>query len=87
MAVLYFPFKVINWFACDTPLDFQEEKIRNGIIKIMRGNAKTEKHLKDALHIFDAAKSEGFLIDVDKRILKKRDEVSKYLLNKEFCTF
>ena len=53
----------------------------------MKGDAKTDKHLSDALHIFNAAKWEGYLIAVDKRIIKKRGQISKYLFNEEFGTF
>ena len=82
------PFKGINWFTSDTPLNNQEEKIKEGIIKIMQGDAiSSDKHLNDALHIFDAAKWEGYFIAVDKRIIKKRDLISKFLFNEQFGTF
>lgn len=81
------PFKGIKWFTADTPLTPKEIIIKDGIIKILQGKAKKGKHENDALHIFHTVKNEGYLIAIDRRIIKKRDEISEYLFKMEFGTY
>lgn len=73
-----------TYFTSDTPLSHKEVKIRIGIYEIMQGNATSKDHSNDALHIFYAAHNSGYLIAVDKRIIKKRDDITEYLLKEKF---
>lgn len=78
------PFKGLKWYMYDSPLDSKGQKIKDGILNIMKGNANNNRHQNDALHIFYAAENDGYLIAVDKRIIKKRDEITKYLFEHNF---
>ena len=46
---------------------------------IMRGNAVSQKHDQDAEHCCDAAAWGSFFVTLDKRTLKKRDEIRRLL--------
>jgi hypothetical protein len=59
-----------------TPAELEAHaKVRN----IMRGNALSDQHDSDAFHLVEACKYGGYFVTLDKRILKKRDEVRAIL--------
>ena len=78
------PFQGIKWFTCETTLCPENEEIKEGIRNIMQGNATSKDHTNDALHIFYAAESYGYLIAVDKRIIAKRNEIFNYLHEQKY---
>ncbi len=78
------PFNLGTYNIYDTPLSEQEEKIKQNIFMIMQGNATKKDHSNDARHIFYAARESGYLIAVDKRIIKKRDQFTDYLLSEKY---
>jgi len=54
-----------------------EVQLKAHILRVLAGNGKVEKKIEDANHVFEASKYVGYFITTDKRILKKRDELSK----------
>ena len=46
---------------------------------LVRGNAKSGKHDRDAYHMVEAAKHGGYFITRDKRLLKKRSDIAHLL--------
>ena len=55
-----------------------EIKKKQEILRILTGNGNPEKMRNDAEHIFEAHKYGGrYFVTVDKRILKKRNELAK----------
>ena len=47
-----------------------EQRLREGLVALLRGNATSDRHLDDAHHIFEASKYGGFFVTTDHRILK-----------------
>ncbi len=59
--------------------DFSSNDVFSGIYEILKGKSKDGKHLMDAKHVYSTACDDGFFITVDKRIIRKRDDISSYL--------
>ena len=52
-----------------------EQKRRDGIVVLLRGNSTSDKHLDDAHHIFEASKYGGYFLTTDRRILKLSGQI------------
>jgi len=62
-------------FTMETSLTPQELAIKQKIHKILTGNGKPEKMIKDAEHVFESHKYGSYFVTNDNRILKKREEI------------
>jgi len=63
-------------YTIETNLTLDEIDIKNKIHKILTGNGKPEKMIKDAEHVFESHKYGGYFVTNDKRIIRKRKELS-----------
>ncbi len=59
--------------------DMSSCKIFSGIYKILKGNSQSDKHLMDSKHVYSTAINDGFFITTDKRIIKRRGDISSLL--------
>ena len=57
-------------FTLDAALNPEEREKQAYIISLLKGNSTSDRHLDDALHIFQASKYGGYFLTTDKRILK-----------------
>jgi predicted nucleic acid-binding protein len=64
-------------FTIQTSLIDAEYKMKQTIWDTLTGNGKPEKMKADAEHIFEAHKYGSYFITTDKRILEKREELTK----------
>ena len=51
-------------------LTSDEGRRRDGIVLLLKGDSKSDRHLQDAYHIFEASKYSGYFVTTDNRILK-----------------
>lgn len=51
--------------------------MKQAIWDVLTGNGKPEKMKADAEHVFEASKYGSYFITTDRRILDKRDDLSK----------
>jgi len=56
-------------FSLPVSLTPSEQKRREGLVALLRGNATSDRHLDDAHHIFEASKYGGYFLTTDHRIL------------------
>ncbi len=78
------PTSVVNampWvYTVQVTLTEDEKQTRDGVIRLLQGNAKPGRHLADADHIFEAAKYGGrYFITHDKRILSRSRDIEELL--------
>ena len=68
-----------RYFTDHAEQDISSNDIFSGIYKILKGNSIDDRHLMDAKHVYFTAIDDGFFITVEKRIIRKRDDISSLL--------
>ena len=62
-------------YTIETALIPDEQNRKVKILRILAGNGKPEKMVKDAEHVFEADKYGSYFVTTDERILKKEKEL------------
>ena len=66
-------------YSIPVELNQGENETHNRLRIIMKGNALSDQHDADAFHVVEAAKYGGYFVTLDRRILKKKSEISSVL--------
>jgi hypothetical protein len=56
-------------YTAPVTLTTDEQRRREDVVALLRGNATSDRHLDDAHHIFEASKYGGDFLTTDHRIL------------------
>jgi hypothetical protein len=56
-------------YTAPVTLTTDEQRRREDVVALLRGNATSDRHLDDAHHIFEASKYGGYFVTTDHRIL------------------
>jgi hypothetical protein len=64
-----------------TPVQLSQSEIETHIRLriIMKGNALSNRHDADAFHVVEAGKYGGYFVTLDRRILRKKNEISSMI--------
>ncbi len=62
-------------YTIETSLTQNERNRKTTILRILAGNGKPEKMVKDSEHVFEADKYGSYFVTTDERILKKKEEL------------